>query len=115
MRYLSGYVIDADGFWFDTVAVDLEDGGVIPEGVILEQPTVGPFYKMKWSGVSWVEGATQEEIDELTKPQSYVPSDTEILGQQMTEREIESMAQGQQITDIELRMIMIEMEVANNV
>ncbi|MFF2174977.1 hypothetical protein ACFVT8_00705 [Lysinibacillus sp. NPDC058147] len=42
------------------------------------------------------------------KSQFIKPTDTEILGQQMTEREIESMEQGQQITDLELRMLLIE-------
>ncbi|WP_418302357.1 hypothetical protein [Lysinibacillus fusiformis] len=42
------------------------------------------------------------------KEQFIKITDTEILGQQMTEREIESMEQGQQITDLELRMLLIE-------
>ncbi|MFJ7731168.1 hypothetical protein ACIQXF_04665 [Lysinibacillus sp. NPDC097231] len=42
------------------------------------------------------------------KSQYIKLADTEILGQQMTEREIESMEQGQQITDLELRMLLIE-------
>lgn len=65
------------------------------------------FYRPKWTGTEWVEDKTQAEIDELNKP--FLPTDTEILGQQMTEREIESMLQGQQITDMELRMLMLEM------
>lgn len=51
---------------------------------------------------------TQEEIDrEKSKP---IPlTDTEILGQQMTERELEAMEQGQQITDMEIRLMFVEM------
>ena len=41
------------------------------------------LYKPKWSGEvgegEWVEGATQEEIDELTKPQPQEPTEKERL------------------------------------
>ena len=35
----------------------------------------------KWDGDKWVEGATQEEIDELTKPQPHEPTVEERLAQ----------------------------------
>ena len=58
------------------------------------EPAQG-FYKPKWSGEiteddegnvtvgegEWVEGATQEEIDELTKPQPHEPTLEERLEQ----------------------------------
>ena len=37
------------------------------------------LYKPKWDGDKWVEGATQEEIDELTKPQPQEPTELELL------------------------------------
>ena len=37
------------------------------------------IYKPKWDGDKWVEGATQEEIDELTKPQPQEPTIEERL------------------------------------
>ena len=36
------------------------------------------LYKPKWSG-EWVEGATPEEIDELTKPQPHEPTEVDLL------------------------------------
>ena len=39
------------------------------------------LYKPKWDGDKWVEGATQEEIDELTKPQPHEPTVEERLEQ----------------------------------
>ena len=39
------------------------------------------LYKPKWGGDKWVEGATQEEIDELTKPQPNEPTVEERLEQ----------------------------------
>ena len=37
------------------------------------EPAQG-FYKPKWDGEKWVEGFTQEEIDELTKIQPHEPT-----------------------------------------
>lgn len=58
------------------------------------EPAQG-LYKPKWSGDitedeegnitvgegEWIEGATQEEIDELTKPQPHEPTELEVLQQ----------------------------------
>ena len=55
------------------------------------------FHKPKWTGElfedeegnitasegEWVEGATQEEIDELTKPQPQVPTEIDLLQAQV--------------------------------
>lgn len=32
------------------------------------------FYRPKWNGTEWIEGATQEEIDELTKVEPSPPT-----------------------------------------
>ena len=39
------------------------------------------LYKPKWTGEKWVEGATKEEIDEPTKPQTQEPTIEERLEQ----------------------------------
>ena len=60
------------------------------------EPSQG-LYKPKWSGEitedeegnitvgegEWVEGATQEEIDELTKPQPHEPTEIDLLHAQV--------------------------------
>ena len=60
------------------------------------EPAQG-LYKPKWSGEitedeegnitvgegEWVEGATQEEIDELTKPQPHEPTELDLLHAQI--------------------------------
>ena len=56
-----------------TYNVDLEYG--------LDTGPAQGFYKPKWDGDKWVEGATQEEIDELTKPQPHEPTVEERLEQ----------------------------------
>ena len=62
---------------------------------IIETLLTEPLYKPKWTGKvtedeegnqimgegEWVEGATQEEIDELTKPQPQEPTVEERLAQ----------------------------------
>ena len=62
---------------------------------IIEIPMDEPLFKPKWTGKviedengnqimgegEWVEGATQEEIDELTKPQPQEPTIEERLEQ----------------------------------
>lgn len=69
-----------------------------------------PLYNPKWDGEQWIESATQEEIDEMTKVEPSPPTDTEILGQQMTEREIEAMIQGQQLSDMEIRLLTLDVK-----
>ena len=83
-------ITDLDGYF-------IRDDFTYDEGVeygLNTEPAWG-FYKPKWSGditedeegnitVSkgeWVEGATQEEIDELTKPQPQEPTIEERLEQ----------------------------------
>ena len=82
--------------------IDLKSGTVLdwvlPSDTgldIIEIPLTEPLYKPKWTGNviedeegnqimgegEWVEGATQEEIDELTKPQPQEPTIEERLEQ----------------------------------
>ena len=75
-----------DDFTYDE---DLEYG-------LITEPAQG-LYKPKWSGEitedeegnitvgegEWVEGATQEEIDELTKPQPQEPTEIDLLQAQV--------------------------------
>ena len=75
-----------DDFTYDE---DLEFG-------LNTEPAQG-LYKPKWSGEinedeegnvtvgegEWVEGATQEEIDELTKPQPHEPTEIDLLQAQV--------------------------------
>ena len=64
---------------------------------IIETPLTEPLYKPKWTGKviedeegnqimgegEWVEGATQEEIDEITRPQPQEPSEIDLLHAQV--------------------------------
>lgn len=84
------------------IRIDLDTGIAIEyvhpmtaDITIIDTPCTEPFHKPKWTGKvvedeegnqimgegEWVEGATQEEIDELTKPQPQEPTIEERLEQ----------------------------------
>lgn len=80
-----------------------EQRGDMPILESLPQPTL------------WIEGLTQEEIEELTKPQPQEPNEVDRLGTEMVARELEAMelrqqneAQGAQIVGLELRLLSLE-------
>ncbi|RAR41937.1 hypothetical protein [Paenibacillus sp. MDMC362] len=63
----------------------------------------------------WIEGLTQKEIEELTRPQPIVPNEVDRLGNEMVTRELEALelrqqneAQGAQIVGLELRLLSLE-------
>ena len=82
--------------------IDLKSGMIIDwvhpsynELNVIETPLIEPLFKPLWTGKviedengnqimgdgEWIEGATQEEIDELTKPQPQEPTVEERLAQ----------------------------------
>ena len=59
-----------------------DDFDYSPENEIgLEVEPAQGLYAPKWNGETWEEGATQEEIDELTKPRPHEPTIEERLEQ----------------------------------
>ena len=74
------YEIDKDGFIKETYVAEVDDNGIIIEedkvGFISINPPNG-LYKAKWTGTEWIEGATQEEIDEITKVEPQPPNQEE--------------------------------------
>lgn len=85
------YEVDSDGFLIEIYVADVDGDGNIQDedkkNCISVDPPHG-LYKPKWSGSEWIEGATQEEIDELTKQQPVLPSQTEILEQRLSDVEV---------------------------
>ena len=81
------YEIDSFGFIKEVHLGTFDsDGNLIShEGdfvtVDLPQPLL--FYKPKWNGAEWIEGATQEEIDEMTKVEPQPPTEMELLKQRL--------------------------------
>lgn len=68
------YEINEYGYFIGDRLVKEQDD--YPSNYVEHAPPthVKGFYKPKWNGTTWIEGATQEEIDELTKPQPAPPT-----------------------------------------
>jgi len=121
---------DENGLYIEDVMVEMDSMGRydVPDRCT-EVPPPQPNWKPVFDRETgkWVETITQEELDEIHRPKERPLTETEILGQQMTERELEAMVQGQQITDLEIEAMLqgqqmtdfeirlLEMEAKNNV
>ncbi len=109
--------IDENGFYLEPVLI--EQGDVVnDENIITVDPPQG-LYKPRWVEGEWTEGLSQQEIDELTKPKPLTPSDTDVLGQQLAEKELqiirlqqENKILGQQVAEKELRIAKLESDTA---
>lgn len=66
------YEIDVDGYVIETYPG--ESDVPIPEGCITIQLPHPNYYRPKWTGEEWVEGATPQEIEEMIKPDPQPPS-----------------------------------------
>lgn len=56
----------------------VEEDEVIPEGYILAPDNTKPLWLPQWTGVEWVEGLSQEEIDEINN-QPQEPTTDEMI------------------------------------
>lgn len=56
--------IDSNGYFIEDVILENEE--ITPEECIEIECPQG-FYKPRWDGSRWIEGLTQEEIEELKK------------------------------------------------
>lgn len=71
------YIIDENGFVLSTDVVYSEEEYFEGNLVAVSLPPDVSFFKRRWDGERWVEGATQEEIDEILKPKPQPPTDAE--------------------------------------
>lgn len=103
--------VDENGLFLEPVL--FRDGDEIPEDVVTAEVPEG-LYLPKWDGEQWIEGRTPQEIDDILNA-PVTPTDTDILGQQLVQREIEIMQlQGENamlgltLVDLELRLMTLE-------
>lgn len=71
------YEIDGNGFLKEIYIVEVDGSGKILDEDKTHLISIDPpqgLYKAKWIGAKWIEGATQEEIDELTKVEPGPPT-----------------------------------------
>lgn len=160
--------VNTDGLYIEDELVDDAFSGVVPfyntdsenkeiiEGYIVGvSPPPGlfqPLFNIKlWESTGdktihnnlWTEGLTQEEMDRLTQPPLKIPSDLDLLGEQLVAHELSSLqlkqqneilgnqivqrelenetlrmqneALGAQIVGVELRLLSVEMKGEQNV
>ena len=96
------YELDEKGFIKDNYIV----GGPVevPKGSItIQLPQPLYLYKPRWVERNWVEGATQEEIEEMIKPLPQAPT----LEEQLAERD-------KQIIELKAKQILTEQLVEYN-
>ncbi|MFT8928541.1 MAG: hypothetical protein ABF969_04310 [Sporolactobacillus sp.] len=113
------YAIDSDGLHDFANDKMIDDEFEIPEGYTDVQPmlknsngTYTGFYKAKWTGSEWAEGATQDYIDSLkVTPQ---PTDVEILQQQNAQMLLQSAQQAQTISDLQTQNAAIMLQLAQS-
>ena len=97
------YQVNSDGFIEEVFLGEFDDEGQlidpVGEYVTTDLPQPLPFYRPKWNGTKWIEGATKEELEKHKEQQlleNLQPSVEEILN-----------------ADLEIRIItmLLEMEV----
>ena len=74
MKERIAYTIDENGFPIDSFIVPSENEYVEGNTVVVSIPLGMSFFKRKWDGEKWTEGATQEEIDKIIGVQIPEPT-----------------------------------------
>lgn len=87
--------IDADGLFIEDVL--LQDDEELTDDLI-EAPCPEGFYKPRWDGAQYIEGATQEYIDSLTG----------VITQPTTDEKLEELALN--VNDALLAIMMLSIE-----
>lgn len=93
------YKIDSKGIYIEPVLLGESDD--IPSDCVVVEPPDGLF-QLKFVNGEWIEGLSSQDINEyITRPSSLTPE--ELMGQQLTDSELESMLQGQSVTELEIQ------------
>ena len=76
--------IDENGLFIEDVILDEQpmieqNEESIPDPHYIAESVLQGFYHQKWSGTEWVEGLSEEEIAELSKPVPQEPTEKERL------------------------------------
>lgn len=85
------YKTNKDGFLEEIFIAYVDEGGNVLDEDKAKLISVDPpqgLFRPRWIGGKWIEGATQEEIDELTKVEPSPPTQAEILEQCLADLEI---------------------------
>lgn len=88
------YEIDNNGFLKEVYVAEVNENGEVLESDkahFISHIMPHGLIKPKWIGTEWIEGVTQEEIDELTKVEPALPTQEDFM------------------LDLEFRVTMLEM------
>lgn len=88
------YKIDANGFLIDSIGVEISEDNPDPDPPdgFIHIPPPPNYYKPRWDGESWVEGATSEEIDEIERRRRRGKGLQQQLHELKEENELNAMA-----------------------
>ncbi|MBX0319741.1 hypothetical protein [Shouchella clausii] len=100
MKYI--FKLDEQGYCEDDETLLISESDPTPEGYTDVMMPDG-LVRARFVNGEWVEGATQEEIDQILKPPEYEPTETQLIAQQVTDNEISDMSQWQNITELEIQ------------
>jgi hypothetical protein len=75
--------VDDKGYFVEDVLVESRPTIIVDDEEVLDPqyidiPCEGGFYKPKWNGSEWVEGLTEEEIEEV-KRQPHAVTESEMI------------------------------------
>lgn len=76
------FIVSQDGFIMGATMVDISKREQYPNEISTPFPSLVKLEKPKWNGTKWVEGETQEEMEERESQQlleSLKPSPSEIV------------------------------------
>lgn len=69
------YEIDENGFIINNYPINSDLSEIPKEKIVTKSLPQPNFYRPKWTGVEWIEGATPQEIAEMIKPKPSLPSE----------------------------------------
>lgn len=77
-QLIAAYMIDDEGYAIEPVVVNIADPQFEQPGNMVVEQSETSFFRMRWDGEKWVEGATQEEINAILAPAAQ-PTEIELL------------------------------------
>lgn len=70
-KQVYAFEINEDGYIIGSLLADPNNLG---NNKVITPIPPDVIFKPRWTGSKWIEGATQAEIDEITKPQPIIPT-----------------------------------------
>lgn len=106
--------VDDDGYFVEDVILDHPYTNDDDEYRLISEPIPPGFYLPRWTGSEWVEGLSQQELNDIVnKPK--VPYPSEVIGDRIVQLELENLQLrqsntilGYYLVEMELQLIQLE-------